>query len=75
MSLSEDLDALKPAKPKSECSVCWVLRDLDSDDAERVNDAVASGAAVASLAATLRRNGYDVSDTTLRRHIKNGHTL
>lgn len=76
MSLIDDLTALpRDDRPPKTCSVCWAFRDALGPERQAVNDALAAGPVNADLLRVLKANGYDVTDSSLRRHRRLEHQL
>lgn len=76
MNLAKELGALQPdSRGSNECKVCWAMKTAPEEDRDAVRNALAARASFTAIAEALRRNGYDVSADTLRRHTRNGHTL
>ncbi len=76
MTLLEDLAALpRDDRPSKTCSVCWAFRDATPDERRAVNDALAGGPVTTALVRALAKNGYDVTDVSLRRHRRLEHQL
>lgn len=71
MGLLEDLgnESNFPKSRRAWCSVCELIKDLDSKESEalksRLNNKTITHAALSEV---LRKNGYEISSSTLGRH-------
>ena len=71
MGLLEDLsdESNFPKTRRAWCSVCELVKGLPSKDAEAFKARLANKAIThAALAVVLKKNGHDISSTTIGRH-------
>jgi hypothetical protein len=75
MNLADEILAVPPGRKPNQCKTCFMFAEEDPKLREALNAALAGGADLVKLVATLTRNGYDVTTENLSRHHKKGHTL
>lgn len=58
------------SKPRlTKCKVCAIIRELDEDTADTLNEYIQWAIiSITDISKSLREHGYDVSETTIRRH-------
>ena len=71
MSLSKRLAEYQPPKVGGYCRTCQLLNDLPKDEAESLRKALADPRiSNAGLSRILKDEGYNIADSTVRRHRK-----
>lgn len=72
MAIADDLKTLIAASSTG-CRTCDILLELDGDDEVAVRRALVDGVSADAIADILRKNGYPVGATTIRRHRRERH--
>ena len=71
MSLSKRIAEYTPPKIGSECRTCTLLADLPKDEAAALQQALDDPRiSNAGLSRILKAEGYQIADSTVRRHRK-----
>lgn len=71
MSLSKRIAEYKPPRLGGECRTCVLIRDLPPKESEALQQALADPRfSNNALSKILKAEGYQIADTTVRRHRK-----
>jgi hypothetical protein len=71
MSLSKRIAEYKPPKIGGECRTCTLLADLPKDERDALQQALDDPRiSNAGLSRILKAEGYQIADSTVRRHRK-----
>lgn len=76
MGIASELAALEAAEKRPACVVCShvaALRNDDPKDADAVSAALRNGVVAEHLSEILKKNGYPVGASSIRRHRRLGH--
>lgn len=72
MGIVQDLDAIAIDYPSGKCKLCYIIKTISPDESSALDKAMRNkNVQHTVIAAVLIKNGYNVTETSVRRHRRN----